>query len=220
MTSMDNQGQSEVEICSIPECGRFADGGRGWCKKHYMRWYSRGGDPAEVLMYSYRSDDPAILRKRFDQKWRLDTATGCWQWISSTSKPWKQYDYSNGEFVLKGRKMKAHRMAWSIYRGEIPVGGYILHRCNNGLCVNPDHLYIGDHQQNMLDMMKSNRCGTSKLTPEQVLKIRASSEPTKILCARYNVTKYAINDIRANRTWRHIQDPPRSPPSPAPMMLP
>lgn len=81
--------------------------------------------------------------------------TGCWEWQAGRFQG-KQY----GMFywgVVSGKEvmMQAHRAAWAIFRGDLPkarkLDGCVLHKCNNPPCVNPDHLYIGTHQDNAND---------------------------------------------------------------------
>jgi len=51
------------------------------------------------------------------------------------------------------------RISWILHKGEIPKGLHVLHTCHNSLCVAPHHLYLGTHQQNMLDTAKAGKRG-------------------------------------------------------------
>lgn len=68
---------------------------------------------------------------------------GCWV------KPRRRSGYA--WFRLRGVAVRAHRLAWMAFHGEIPVGMYVCHRCNNKACLNPSHLYLGTHRQNIAD---------------------------------------------------------------------
>jgi hypothetical protein len=54
-------------------------------------------------------------------------------------------------------KIAAHRLSFILYKGPITDDLYVLHRCNNSLCVNPDHLYLGNQSDNVGDTLKSGR---------------------------------------------------------------
>lgn len=58
---------------------------------------------------------------------------------------------SSSSVKIKGKMFYAHRVSYEDNFGEIPEGKLVLHRCDIGCCVNPDHLYIGDYKQNALD---------------------------------------------------------------------
>ena len=73
----------------------------------------------------------------------------CWNWLGA--KDINGY----GKFSFLGRTILAHRLAWKITYGDIPEGLLILHKCNNSSCVNPQHLYVGNQSNNMLDRTKS-----------------------------------------------------------------
>jgi hypothetical protein len=74
---------------------------------------------------------------------------GCWYWVGGIARGYGMF--SN----IKG--IKAHRMSYILFKGEIADGLYVCHSCDNKLCVNPDHLFLGTHQDNLNDMTKKNR---------------------------------------------------------------
>jgi hypothetical protein len=87
--------------------------------------------------------------------------TGCWLW---TGRPMSA---GYGHFHLgghRGQMLLAHRVSWMLHRGPIPHGLCVLHRCDVPLCVNPDHLFLGDRLTNMLDMVAKGRDSGSKKT--------------------------------------------------------
>lgn len=79
-------------------------------------------------------------------------AAGCWEWTGGTT----QFGY--GAFRKDGRiQVNAHRYAWELTYGPVPVGLYVLHRCDNPKCLRPDHLFLGTHLENMADARAKGR---------------------------------------------------------------
>jgi hypothetical protein len=121
---------------------------------------------------------------------------GCWYWTARLNN--KGY----GEFALNGvTRGLAHRAAYILFKGQIPDDLNVLHRCDMPACVNPDHLFLGSQADNVLDMVRKGRT-RSKLTPEQVEEIRASTEKARVLAARYGLKSHkSILNIRHGRTF-------------------
>lgn len=86
---------------------------------------------------------------RFESK--FVRTKGCWLWTAST-------DYDGyGYFQLNRKAEKAHRVAYSLYVGIIPMGLIVCHSCHNPSCVNPEHLYIGSYSDNAIDRRSIGR---------------------------------------------------------------
>jgi hypothetical protein len=96
--------------------------------------------------------------ERFWNKVDRRTSNECWPWMASTD----QNNY--GCFWYQGRLHKASRIAWAITHGTVPKL-FVLHKCDNGNCVNPEHLFLGTQKENMADMRLKNRGYIP--TPEQ-----------------------------------------------------
>jgi len=69
--------------------------------------------------------------------------------------PWLGYKKPDGYGLYGFGNQRAHRVSWTIFRWPIPEGMLVLHKCNNRACVNPKHLYIGDHFDNAQDAKRS-----------------------------------------------------------------
>jgi len=149
--------------------------------------------------------------ERFALKYKLNTRTNCWVWSGDTN------DRGYGIFRYQDRRQRAHRVAWLLYRGKISLGKCVLHKCDNPPCVNPKHLYVGTHQQNMKDMALRGRArggrllgehnGFSKFIAAEVHLIRdwsANGKTNKWIADYFKVTPGAISHIVTRKNWTHI----------------
>ncbi len=108
------------------------------------------------------------------------------------------------------KNVRAHRFAYEQAFGPIPDGMHVLHRCDVRTCVNPNHLFLGTHADNMRDMAEKGRRkgigtgeknGRAKLTLANVLAIRASPLGKIKLSREFNVSPAQIQRIRAGKQW-------------------
>lgn len=136
---------------------------------------------------------------------KVNKTDGCWEWTGSTGKT-----SGYGVIQYNGKQTQPHRVAWELEYGTIPPGMYICHHCDNRLCVRPDHLFVGTPKENTADMIakgrvaRGNRMPQTKLTPDDVRAIRASTESYKIIAARYGIRDMYVYEIRSRRVWKHI----------------
>lgn len=140
----------------------------------------------------------------WQEKYIPEPNSGCWIWLGAVSKWGYGVVYPCGRI---GKQHRAHRLMYELHYGPIPKRLFVCHHCDNGLCVNPNHLFVGTHKDNMQDMVRKKRqCRTNRpaarLTIEQVLAIRASTENRAILAKRYSVGENHISKIRSGRVWR------------------
>ena len=135
------------------------------------------------------------------------TPNECWTWKGARTL--NHY----GSFDGRG----AHRVSWELANGVIPSGLEVLHHCDNPPCVRPDHLFLGNQSDNLLDCVRKGRLGYcgQKLTLSQVKEIREAYSVKKglpqqsriitlgQLAGKYKVAKRTIQHIVRNETWKN-----------------
>jgi hypothetical protein len=101
-------------------------------------------------------------------------ANECWNWKGSLCGR-----DGRGRIGVEGKNLYVYRYSYILHIGPIPFGLSVIHKCDNPKCVNPKHLSVGTHSDNMLDAYKKNRKSNlgvknprAKLTEEQVKEIR------------------------------------------------
>jgi hypothetical protein len=145
------------------------------------------------------------LMERFMEKVSEEPTSGCWFWLGALDPG------GYGTMSIKRRPMRAHRLAWTLYRGEIPTGIMVCHHCDTRDCVNPNHLFLGTAQDNAEDMKKKGRSRSgernraARLTWQQVREMRRLLEEGRLrerevatLCA---ISIGTVNAIKLKKTW-------------------
>jgi len=142
-----------------------------------------------------------------DRFWsKVDKSGGpdeCWPWTAALSNT------GYGQFMLDYQPQQAHRIAWYLIHGLIPKGKWVLHHCDNKVCCNPAHLFLGTQSDNMIDMVMKGRQGGQRLTAHSVLEIRkrykAGGVSYNILAKEYGVSQAHIGRIIHREIWAHLQ---------------
>ena len=147
----------------------------------------------------------------FNQKWQEDE-NGCWIWTAYITP----YGYGQFAMINLGYKpMHASRSSWILHHKKDPGPGLLVcHTCDVRPCVNPDHLFLGTHNDNKRDCVSKNRQAQgarnaqSKLTVAEVREIKklmAKNVTQYKIAIQYNIHESQISAIKHGRTWRHVK---------------
>lgn len=143
---------------------------------------------------------------RFEDAYMPEPNTGCWLWTQCINKG------GYGQICIRGKAVLANRFSFMLFKGD-PSGYCVLHTCDNRLCVNPDHLYLGDRAQNAKDrdsrgrVQRGERHVRAKLNELQVVIIREAIKDgfSNASISRYfKVKENTISNIKIGDTWKHI----------------
>lgn len=95
-----------------------------------------------------------------DRFWlKVQKGSGCWLWTGG--KHGRGYGGLHCGGKVFRKYLQAHRVSWELHHGPIPDGLWVLHKCDNPICVNPDHLFLGTRQDNMGDCAAKGRIKTT-----------------------------------------------------------
>lgn len=167
-----------------------------------------------------------LIARRF---WsNVEKSDGCWRWAGGAIKK-----DGRGYLTVGGKSVLAPRYSWELHNGAIPEGLFVCHSCDNPNCVNPDHLWLGTNQDNMVDAARKGRNpmqknpqssffarpgasrfrargeahGSAKLTDESVRNIRAAvsgGRSQRAVAREYSVHPTLVSLIVRKRIWRHV----------------
>jgi hypothetical protein len=152
----------------------------------------------------------ADTEKRFWDKVEKREPDQCWKWKGAVAS------HGYGSMAIS---LMAHRVAWGIAHGSVPTKNiHVLHKCDDPLCVNPSHLFLGSHQDNMLDKEAKGRGnhpfgsnhGRAKLTEnlvKEIWKDRQNGKSQRFLARKYGVARSGIRQILRGISWKHVKSP-------------
>lgn len=135
----------------------------------------------------------------------------CWPWLGA------KYVAGYGQLRFGKKTKSAHRMSWEIHFGTKPGDMDVCHTCDNPSCVNPAHLFLGTHLDNMRDRSAKGRYSMqpkgeavhlAKLTKDDVLEIRWLLTQKKFshreIAAEFSVDRTSVTAISRRKTWKHV----------------
>lgn len=180
-----------MKTCALPDCAKSVHH-RGLCSMHAARLARTGTtDPGTR---------PWSTQLAFERRVTPGEPDQCWQWQGVV-------DAGVGYGRL-GRRW-AHRVSWELANGRpIPPGLFVLHSCDNRLCVNPAHLRVGTHDENMQDAVDRDRLSravrASKISAgdaREIRRRRIAGESRVLLASEYGLSTRQVWMIAAGRAW-------------------
>lgn len=189
---------SDTEPTKCPTCGK------------------EGLDDIVGLIRHHVPEHPDEFEDRFWVRVDRGGKDECWEWIGSLESS------GYGNLSESGKQNSAHRQAWEL-ENEDPGDDWVLHKCDNKKCCNPNHLYLGDHTQNMADawergLMTPNnnlppaderggeREPGAKLTEEEAKEVKSmigDFTQTEI-AEKFGITQTTVSRIKLGQTWSHV----------------
>lgn len=133
---------------------------------------------------------PVMDKEKFLERLIPVTETGCWLWEG----PGTRYGlcYTGNKSYSKGQET-THRVAYKLFKGPIPEGQVVMHRCDVPLCCNPDHLRLGTFSENVIDAIEKGRIAYktkfSEETVEEMRKMRKQGAQVKEIAALFGVDR-------------------------------
>lgn len=150
------------------------------------------------------------LNKYFWPKVNVVDKDKCWIWEGHT------YKDGYGQCSYKNKKFRTHRVSYMLHNKFINKEILVCHHCDNPKCVNPSHLFVGTHRDNVNDKVAKNRqlkgmnAPMAKLTDFDVFCIRdaRSKNVSRVsLVTAFNITYMSISNIERYKSWTHLQPP-------------
>lgn len=144
----------------------------------------------------------------------VDKTADCWLWTG----PIFRHRGCYGCFTMRRAgyvQARAHRVSWELHQGPLRPEQHVLHSCDNPLCVNPNHLFLGDQSSNMKDKVAKNRQnrghthGRRKLTESQAIAIRDDKRPQSVIAKEYGISVATVSNIQCGYSWKHLGKPSR-----------
>lgn len=176
------------------------------------------GQPIRFIIgHQVRTRPARPLTERFWEKITKGNPNECWLWTGATDSA----GYGQIQRGARGEgRIRAHRLSYELHHGQISEDAEVCHSCDNPACVNPSHLWLGTHRDNMQDCKSKGRNFTNgeerprgdrnpatRLTEDQVRHIRELCNqcvPRHVIAAQFGVSKSTITAIFLRVNWKHI----------------
>src|SRR5574343_126951 len=151
--------------------------------------------------------------KSFWSNVQIKQPNECWEWLGSISNSgyglWRRGSDH-------GFSKAAHRTAFLSTGKTIPPFYHVLHTCDNPICCNPGHLFLGTNQDNVDDKISKERHNhgsthpASRLNEKQVIQILLDSRQHKDIAKDYGISRVQVTNIKLRKRWKHVKLPDTS----------
>jgi hypothetical protein len=145
-----------------------------------------------------------IIDRFWKRVLKTSNTIGCWEWINPS------HPFGYGRLKV-GKKIElAHRLSYKIHFGDITPSQCVLHKCDNPRCVNPNHLFLGNRNDNAKDRtlkgrtFKGSQVTISIFNEQQIKDIRSSTKTISQLSKDYGVSYQHMWLIVKRKSWKHI----------------
>ena len=191
--------KKEFEVTKSRLKKNIMNGSRTCCSKHCALLGNSNAGKWQKEYYE------SSFESRF---WsNVEKTDSCWNWTGG--KTARGY----GVCRKQRKKITAHRIAFFMHNPSVSQDLCVLHKCDNRLCVNPDHLFAGTQLDNVRDRDEKNRqikgeqSIHAKLTNADVCRIKELLPLLTLgeLATMFNVSKFSISSIKNGRTWKHLK---------------
>ncbi len=142
---------------------------------------------------------------------KVKKTDSCWIWIANVTHGYGHFSYGRNK---KQKQDRAHRFSWVLKNGPIPDDLCVLHHCDNRLCVNPDHLFLGTRRDNADDMLAKERSARGEKHPAAILSeetVKQIKEAIKTrqgtladVARQFGIQYVTLQAIYHGRNWNHI----------------
>jgi hypothetical protein len=142
----------------------------------------------------------------------IKNPSGCWGWAGCAPK-----NPGYGQFRYNAKRIRAHRASWIIHNGDIPNGMCVLHKCDNPICSNPDHLFLGTPGDNMRDAVQKGRNKYFGAAGEKNHKAKLKEGDIKVIrqlisggvrqnkiAKLFNLHAVTVSEIKLGKTWKEV----------------
>lgn len=175
--------------------------------KDLQEFYAKGNF-YKKYSFANKEDLKSYFRKLIKENSEINTDSQCWEWKKCVVDGYGQ--------IIPGpnRMIAAHKLSYMIYENEVVGDQLVCHRCDNRKCVNPGHLFLGSHQDNMNDMknkgrgpnFKGERNPNRKLSDRDIIRIReiGHSQPYTQTAKMFGVRPEMISFIVRNIHWKSV----------------